>query len=131
MDTKSAFFAVTLATTFTALPALAAGDACVQINRIFSTMVVDSNTILVTDLAKKQFTVHMRGVCVGFDRNSQKLSFRTKTVTELGCLSRGDSVSYNVPGENTPVTVRGSLQTPCFVDSVTEGAPSARSNSSP
>jgi hypothetical protein len=106
------------------VPALAASEACLQNNRILSTKVVDGSTVLIIDRDKKQYTVHMRGTCVGFDQNAEKLSFRTKT--ELGCLSKGDSISYNVPGERTPVTVRGSTQTPCVINSVSEGAPPAQ-----
>jgi hypothetical protein len=98
------------------------GDACVQNNRIYSTKVIDSSTILVTDLDKKQYIVRMRGTCIGLDKNALSLSFRTKT--ELGCLTSGDSISYNRPGERTRVSIRGSLQTPCFVDSVTQAGPS-------
>lgn len=116
---KETFLAAALVSVVVAVPALAASDACVQNNRIFSTNVIDSSTILITDISKKQYTVHMRGTCVGLDKNAEMLSFRTKT--QLGCLTSGDTISYNVPGEHTPVTVRGSLQTPCFVDSVTEG----------
>ncbi len=122
MAMKSTFLAATLAT-IAALPALAQGETCAQINRILSTQVLDRSTILVTLRDMKQFTVHMRGVCVGLDRNSQFLSFRTLTESPVGCLSSGDTVSYNVPGEGTPVRLRGSTQTPCFVGSVTEGAP--------
>ena len=96
--------------------ALAAGDACLANNRIVSTKVLDSSTIQVITLDKKTYTVHMRGTCIGLDNTSEMLSFRTKT--ELGCLSRGDTVSYNRPGERTGVTVRGNVQTPCVVDSV-------------
>jgi hypothetical protein len=118
---KEGFLAATLLGVVVALPALAASDACVQNNRIFSTKVIDSSTVLITDLDKKQYTVHMRGICVGLDKNAEMLSFRTQT--QLGCLTSGDSISYNVPGENTPVTVRGSIQTPCFIDSVKDGSP--------
>jgi hypothetical protein len=119
MEKSNVFFTAMFASTL--MPALAAGDACLQNNRIYSTRVIDSSTILVTDLDKKQYIVHMRGTCIGLDKNALSLSFRTKT--ELGCLTSGDSISYNRPGERTRVSIRGSLQTPCFVDSVMEGAP--------
>jgi hypothetical protein len=120
---KEGFLAATLLSVVVVLPALAASDACVQNNRIFSTKVIDSSTVLITDMDKKQYTVHMRGTCIGLDKNAEMLSFRTKT--QLGCLTSGDSISYNVPGEHTPVTVRGSIQTPCFIDSVKDGGPPA------
>ena len=114
-------FLAALASVVIAVPALAASDACVQNNRILSTKVINSSTVVIADKDKNQYTVHMRGTCVGLDKNAEMLSFRTST--QLGCLTSGDSISYNVPGEHTPVTVRGSLQTPCFVGRVTEGAP--------
>ena len=122
MEKSNVFFTAMFASTLAAMPALAAGDACVQNNRIYSTKVIDSSTILVTDLDKKQYIVRMRGACIGLDKNALSLSFRTKT--ELGCLTSGDSISYNRPGERTRVSIRGSLQTPCFVDSVTQAGPS-------
>ena len=97
----------------------AANDACLPINRILSTKVTDRNTIVVTTIDRKLYTVHLRGACIGLDQTARKLSFRTKT--ELGCLSLGDSVSYNQPAETTPVQIRGSVQTPCFVASVDAG----------
>ena len=120
---NESLLAAALVSVVVGVPALAASDACVQNNRIFSTKVIDSSTVLITDMDKKQYTVHMRGTCIGLDKNAEMLSFRTKT--QLGCLTSGDSISYNVPGERTPVTVRGSIQTPCFVDRVTEGGPPA------
>jgi len=115
------FIATALTGAFTASYALAASEACLPINRIVSTKVIDRSAIVVTTLDKKLYTVHMRGACIGLDKTAQKLSFRTKT--ELGCLSQGDSISYNRPGESVPVSIRGSLQTPCFVESVSDGAP--------
>jgi hypothetical protein len=112
--------------TLAALPALAQGESCAQINRILSTQVLDNSTMLVTLRDMKQFTVRMRGVCIGFDRNSLHLSFRTLTQSPIGCLSAGDTVSYNVPGEDTPVRLHGSTQTPCFVGNVAPGAPPAK-----
>jgi len=116
----------TLMVALAALPALAQGESCAQINRILSTEVLDNSTMLVTLRDMKQFTVRMRGVCIGFDRNSQYLSFRTKTQSPIGCLAAGDTVSYNVPGEGTPVRLHGSTQTPCYIGSVTEGPPPGR-----
>ena len=124
MKRKNATLAATaLMITLAAVPALAQGETCAQISRILSTEVLDNSTMLVTLRDMKQFTVHMRGVCIGLDRNAQFLSFRTLTQSPVGCLAAGDTVSYNLPGENTPVRVRGSTQTPCFVGSVTPGPP--------
>jgi hypothetical protein len=112
-----------LAVSLAATPVLAAEGACLQNNRLVSTRVIDSRTIAAIDRMGQRFTVHMRGNCIGLNRTSEYLSFRTKT--QLGCLSRGDTISYNRPGEGTPVRARGSTQTPCFVDFVTQGAPPA------
>ena len=126
MRNANAFIVVTLMSILAAEPTLAAGEACLQRNRIWSTRVIDGSTVLITDLGKAQYTVHMRGLCVGLNRTAEKLSFRTKT--EIGCLSHGDSISYNQPGEATRVTVRHSTQTTCIIDSVTAGAPPAHVN---
>ena len=127
MKRKYATLAVTaLAITLAAEPVLAAGESCAQINRILSTQVLDRNTMVVTLLDHSQYTVHMRGACIGLDQYALHLSFRTLTQSPIGCISAGDTVSYNLPGENTPVRLHGSTQTPCFVGSVTAGAPPAR-----
>jgi hypothetical protein len=122
MRTKFFFTAAIIATT-AATPVLAAGESCAQIGRILSTQVLDRNTILVTLLDHSQYTVHMRGACIGLDQYALHLSFRPLTQSTVACIGAGDTVSYNLPGENTPVRVRGSTQTPCFVGSVTPGAP--------
>lgn len=105
------------------VPAIAAPAACVANNRIQSTSVVDNQTMVVTDTDGKKFTVHMHGACVGLDQSAINLSFRTKT--QLGCLSRGDTISYSTPGDNQPPRVRPNLQNPCTIDDVTAGAPAA------
>jgi hypothetical protein len=124
MRNGTAFYVAMLTSTLAAVPALAAGEVCLQNNRILSTKVIDASTILITDISRKEYTVHMRGVCVGLNETAENLSFRTKT--ELGCLTRGDSISYNLPGERARIAVRPQTQTPCIVDTVTEGAPPAR-----
>jgi hypothetical protein len=121
MRNRMPFAATLLACAVACVPALAAETACVQKSRIYSTRVIDSATILVTDRDQKQYTVHMAGRCVGLDPNAQYLSWRMKT--ELGCLSRGDTIGYSMPGEGTQPAIRPNLQSTCVVDSVTEGAP--------
>ena len=108
---------------FGSVPVLAAPGACVPNNRIQSTRIVNNTTVMVTDKAGKTYTVHMHGACVGLDQSALNLSFRTKT--QLGCLSRGDTVSYSLPGDEQPVQVRPNLQNPCVIDTVTEGLPAA------
>jgi Cu/Ag efflux protein CusF len=106
-----------------AVPAFAAESACVQRNSIYSTKVIDSSTVLITDINKKQYTLHMTGPCVGLNEASQYLTFRTQGQSELSCLRRGDTIGYNLPGEGTPVRVRPNLQTTCTISTVMEGAP--------
>lgn len=117
--------AAALATAFTALPALAQ-NVCLQNNRIETTKVIDSQTILATDKDKKQYTIHMNGKCVGLDQFSELLSFRPKM--QLGCLQHGDSISYSQPGNPAQransITIHGAqTQIPCYVDRVTAGPP--------
>jgi hypothetical protein len=121
MRNANAVIAAMLISLLGAQSAMAAGEACLQRNRIWSTKVIDDSTILITDLNKNQYTVHMNGRCVGLNWAAEYLSFRTKT--EIGCVSHGDTISYNQPGEATPVTARHSMQTPCVIDGVTAGAP--------
>jgi hypothetical protein len=108
---------------FTAVsPVLAADDAvCLPRNRIYSIRAFDSKTVLVFDRFQKQYTMHLRGNCVGLDRFSENLSLKTRT--EYGCVQPGETLSYNRPNEGTPVRARNPLQTTCFIDRVTEGAP--------
>lgn len=121
MRNTTALASTSLLSMLVIAPAFAAGEACLANNRILSTKVIDFSTILITDKDKKPYTVHMRGTCVGLDQAAENLSFRTKT--QLGCLSRGDSISYNLRGESARPAIRPQTQTPCIVDSVTEGAP--------
>ncbi len=126
MRTKSTIAAIAaLVAAVTAMPALAK-DACLQNNRILSTKVISSDTILATDKDKKEYTIHMNGKCVGLNQYSELLSFRPKQ--ELGCLQHGDSIGYSLPGDPSQrarsITVHGvQTQPQCFVDSVTAGAP--------
>lgn len=106
-----------------AVPALAAPGACLSNNRIQSTKVMNNTMIIATDMTGKTYTVHMHGACVGLDGTALNLSFRTKT--QLGCLSRGDTISYSLPGDGQPIQVRPNVQNPCVIDTVTEGLPAA------
>ena len=83
------------------------GDACLQNNRIWNTSVVDDRTIIVTDRFNNPFVVELSGGCIGLTRNFGPIDFRTRT--NLGCLSRGDRVSFSdrTLGRNT-----------CFVSDV-------------
>lgn len=103
-----------------------AKDVCLQNNRIETTRVIDSRTILATDKSKNAYTIHMNGTCVGLDKFSELLTFRPNTT--LGCLKHGDSISFSLPGNPSQsarsITVHGAQsQIPCYVDTVTAGAP--------
>jgi len=119
--TRNALVLILIAGTIAAEPVLAAGVACLQSNRLVSTRVIDVGTILATDRSGQQYTLRMRGSCAGLDRNAQNLTFRPRT--ELSCVSAGDRIGYNRPGERTGIAVRGSMQTTCLIDQVSEGAP--------
>jgi hypothetical protein len=86
----------------TGSPAFAqSGNACLQNNRIWSTSVVDDRTIIATDRAGNPFVVELSGGCTGLTRNFGRIDFRTRG--NLGCLSRGDRLSFRdrTLGRNT------------------------------
>ncbi len=115
---------VFLAAYFALSPVLAADDAvCLPRNRIQSLRVQDSRTVLVFDRFAKQYTMHMRGNCIGLSINTENLSLKTRT--EYGCVQPGETLSYNRLNEGTPVRARNPLQTTCFIDHVTEGHPAS------
>jgi hypothetical protein len=128
MRTATSFALAALSCVVTMAPALAAEPTCIQKGRIYSTKVIDSSTILITDINKKAYTLHMVGSCVGLNEASQYLTFRTQGQNDISCLRRGDTIGYNLPGEGTPVRVRPNLQTSCTIGSVTEGAPTENHN---
>ncbi len=83
-------------------PAFAQSNrVCLQNNRIWSTSVVDDRTIIVTDRFNNPFVVELSGECTGLTRNFGGIDFRTRT--NLGCLSRGDRLSFRdrTLGRNT------------------------------
>ena len=75
--------------------------ACLQNNQIWRTSVVDDRTIIVNDRFNNPFVVQLSGGCQGLNTNLGAVSFRTRT--NLGCLSRGDRVSFRhrTLGRNT------------------------------
>ena len=86
----------------TANPAFAQSDnACLQNNRIWNTSVVDDRTLIVTDRFNNPFVVELSGGCIGLTRNFGRIDFRTRA--NLGCLGRGDRVSFRdrTLGRNT------------------------------
>src|SRR4051812_24769281 len=69
--------------------------ACLQNNRIWSWDVIDSRTLSVRDIGGRPFIVDLSGGCIGLTKATLRLAFRTNT--NLGCLQRGDRVSYAAP----------------------------------
>jgi hypothetical protein len=83
-------------------------NACLRSNQIWSTSVVDDRTIIVNDRFMNPFVVELSGGCQGLRTNfGQRISFNTRS--NLGCLGRGDRISFNdrILGRNT-----------CFVSDV-------------
>jgi hypothetical protein len=105
----------TVVTAFASLPALAQ-SACLQLNRLKTTQVIDNQTLKGTDWEGKQYTIHMLGKCVGLNKFSEKLTFRRAggIGDELGCLKDGDILGYSPPG--------GHVRMQCAIDSLSQDA---------
>lgn len=119
-----------LAGTFVALPALAQPEVCLQLNRIYNTHVVNSQTLFATDLQHRPYFIHMTSRCVGLNDAAQNLSFRRagNIGSEYLCLQRGDILGYSLPGDPsmglrsiTPHGVQNQMQ--CTIGSVTPAPP--------
>jgi hypothetical protein len=77
-------------------PAMARSSAtCLQNNRIWSTSVVNDRTLIVRDRQNNPFVVELSGGCTGLTSSLGGINFRTHT--NLGCLRRGDRVSFRNP----------------------------------
>ena len=81
--------------------ALAAADdavklppACLQNDLIYNFNVVNPRRVQVTDRNNRLFTVQLTGGCIGLT-NLATISFRT--TTSLGCLQKGDRLSFREP----------------------------------
>ena len=83
-------------------------NVCLQNNRIWSTSVVNDRTLIVRDRQNNPFVVELSGGCSGLTSSLGGINFRTRT--NLGCLSRGDRVSFR----NTAMRSRDT----CFVRNV-------------
>jgi hypothetical protein len=129
MRMRSAVIAVILAVS----PAIAAAqtpDVCLQLNRLYSTKVIDGKTLLATDYQHRQYTIHMAQKCVALDQFSQNLSFRraAEIGSEYLCVGHGDLLGYSLPGDPSmglrSITVHGAQnQMQCTIDFVSPGAP--------
>ena len=109
--------AALLAGSLTALIALSAPSAsaqntreqqaCLQNNRIYGWIVVNERALIVNDIYGRRFGVDLSSGCVGLTNATFALRFLT--TTNLGCLMRGDRVSFRAP-------VLGPMS--CFVNDV-------------
>jgi hypothetical protein len=90
----------------------AAGDACLQHNRIWNMRAVDDHTVVAMDLNYHRYTIHMNGGCVGLNNAASHLVLRTWQ--NLGCLNRSDIIGVVSPGIGF-VT--------CSVAGIQDGAP--------
>jgi len=80
-------------------------SACLRNNRIWSTSVINDRQLIVRDRQNNPFVVELSGGCTGLTSSLGRVNFRTRT--DLGCLSRGDRVSFRNPAFRTRDT--------CFV----------------
>jgi hypothetical protein len=90
----------------------AAGEVCLQHNRIWSTRALDDRTVVATDRNYNRFTIHMNAGCFALGRADSRLVFRTWQ--DLACVDRGDIIGVVAPG-------LGFIN--CSVAGVTAGAP--------
>jgi len=88
--------ALTLASAMPAVPAFAVErEACLQNNRIWGWRVINERLLIVNDINYQPFLVHLTGGCVGL--NDAIWAVRFRTFTSLGCMGRGDRVSFREP----------------------------------
>ena len=90
-------------------------QACLQNNRIYGWTVVNERALIVNDIYGRRFSVDLSSGCVGLTNATFALRFLT--TTNLGCLMRGDRISFRAP-------VLGPMS--CFVNDVQPLAGRAR-----
>jgi len=90
-------------------------QACLQNNRIYGWIVVNERALIVNDIYGRRFSVDLSSGCVGL--TNATLALRFLTPTNLGCLMRGDRISFQAP-------VLGPMS--CFVNDVQPLAGRAR-----
>jgi hypothetical protein len=88
-------------------------DTCLQNNRIWSWNAVNDRLLIVTDRTYHRYIVRLGGGCIGLS-NYPLTALRFNTWTNLGCLRRGDNVSFRAPA-------LGRLN--CFVNQVQPYSP--------
>ena len=69
--------------------------ACLQNNRIYGWTVVNERALVVNDIYGRRFSVDLSSGCVGL--TNATLALRFITATNLGCLMRGDRISFRAP----------------------------------
>jgi ribosomal protein S14 len=106
----------TLAGVLSATQILAAEstDNCLQRNRLQDWRVVDTSTLVMTDVQNNQFTVRLSRRCLNLSRPRAVLTYRTWQ--NLACLHSGDIFRVGAPGLGVMT---------CSVASVEAGAPSS------
>ena len=72
-------------------------DSCLQNNRIWGWNAVNDRLLIVTDRNYRRYIVTLGGGCIGLSTYAL-VGLRFRTWTSLGCLQRGDQVSYRAPG---------------------------------
>jgi len=100
---KKALFGLAAAALFgmAALPHSASAqplpqDTCLQNNRIWGWNTVNDRMLIVTDRSYRRYIVRLGGGCIGLGSYAMT-GLRFNTWTNLGCLRRGDTVSYRAP----------------------------------
>lgn len=78
-------------------PAPSPQDTCLQNNRIWGWNAVNDRMLIVTDRSYRRFVVRLGGGCIGLG-SYPLMGLAFHTWTDLGCLQRGDTVSYRAPG---------------------------------
>jgi hypothetical protein len=88
----------TLAGVLSATPIMAAENAenCLQRNRLRDWRAVDTETLVMTDVQQKQFTVRLSRRCLNLSRPRAVLTYRTWQ--NLACLHSGDLFRVAAPG---------------------------------
>jgi len=90
-------------------------QACLQNNRIYGWIVVNERALIVNDIYGRRFSVDLSSGCVGL--TNATLALRFLPPTNLGCLMRGDRISFQA-------LVLGPMS--CFVNDVQPLAGRAR-----
>jgi hypothetical protein len=97
MKIVKTFASVLLIGISVATPVLAApGEACIQHNRLMNWEGKDKTSLLMTDLDRHQYLVHVTEGCVGLTDATARLIFRNWQ--DLACLDPGDIITVTSIG---------------------------------